>query len=282
MDPTKSAAQIKALFRAAQRSVRIKNKTRVVEPVNKALRVGDEVAILTGHDRGKRGFIKEIVPKRSSVVIEGLVLTKRHAPADREGPAYTYLGERMVHASNVGLWDDKAGKAVRVRMQVSSKGKVRVSKASGAIIPFPEKPQPKLHHLATNVETDTRPVDVHARTYTEPDWEAIKAEGARRTEIYEARKHQKWLAEEDAKSADRKLYDWRLLHPAKRNAAGLKFISISPSKHSIHDIIERIRRQDEQWRRMEEAAKQKAAGIGAPGSPVQPQQPEAAAAAPPA
>jgi large subunit ribosomal protein L24 len=75
---------------------------------------GDEVLIITGKDRGKRGKIKESRPSRDRVVVEGLNMVKRHMKPRGPGkPGGIIDMEAPIHASNVMLICPKCHRAAR-------------------------------------------------------------------------------------------------------------------------------------------------------------------------
>jgi large subunit ribosomal protein L24 len=103
------------------------------------IRKGDEVVVISGKDRGKRGRVLRVQPGRDRVFVEGLNMTKRHmrpqqqlntqqiasqvsGVIEREGP---------IHVSNVMPVDPKGGKATRLAVDRSSGRRVRVAKRSG-------------------------------------------------------------------------------------------------------------------------------------------------------
>ena len=75
---------------------------------------GDEVVVLSGPDRGKRGKIIEVLPAKQRVIIEGIKLIKRHIRKNQANPQGTISSrEGTLHASNVMLattFDARAAK----------------------------------------------------------------------------------------------------------------------------------------------------------------------------
>lgn len=96
------------------------------------IKKGDQVEIIAGKDRGKRGAVIAIQPSRDRVVVEGLNLRKKHLKSRKQGAP----GERIeipgaIHVSNVMLVCPHTGKPTRIGRKVSGDAKVRVSKRSG-------------------------------------------------------------------------------------------------------------------------------------------------------
>ena len=97
------------------------------------IRKGDEVVVLAGRDKGKRG--KVVLRKDDShVVVEGVNLVKKHTkPNPMKGTTGGIVEKAMpIHQSNVAIWNATAGKADRVGIKALADGKrVRVFKSSG-------------------------------------------------------------------------------------------------------------------------------------------------------
>ena len=69
----------------------------------KSVRKNDEVIVLTGKDRGKRGRVLQVLPERNRVVVEGVNLIKRHTKPNPQKNVKGGIVEResSIHASNV-------------------------------------------------------------------------------------------------------------------------------------------------------------------------------------
>ena len=88
---------------------------------------GDTVIIVTGKDRSKTGKIIGILPKKDSVLVEGLNVVKKHTRARGSEPGGIVEKEAGIHISNVLPYCGKCGKGVRTRVKVLEDGnKVRV------------------------------------------------------------------------------------------------------------------------------------------------------------
>jgi len=94
----------------------------------------DQVVIMAGRDKGKRGRVLEVLPVKGKVKVEGAGIIKRHQKAN---PQQNRGGgivdkESFIDISNVQLIDPQSGKPTRARYQVESDGsKTRVAAASG-------------------------------------------------------------------------------------------------------------------------------------------------------
>ena len=95
---------------------------------------GDQVVVMAGKDRGKRGRVLEVRPREGKVRVEGVAVVKRH---QRANPALNRGGgiidrEALIDISNVQLIDPADGKPTRVRYDVAEDGsKTRVASGSG-------------------------------------------------------------------------------------------------------------------------------------------------------
>lgn len=95
----------------------------------------DQVVVLSGRDKGKRGRVIEVLTKKGKVIVEGINLLKHHERPNRQRGIAGGIVEREspIDASNVMVLE--GGKPTRVGYQVlQDKRKVRVSKKSGAVI----------------------------------------------------------------------------------------------------------------------------------------------------
>jgi len=97
------------------------------------IRKGDEVIVITGRDKGKRG---KVAPRKddSHLVIDGINLVKKHTkPNPMAGTTGGIVEKSMpIHQSNVAIFNAATGKADRVGIKVLADGsKVRVFKSSG-------------------------------------------------------------------------------------------------------------------------------------------------------
>jgi large subunit ribosomal protein L24 len=97
------------------------------------LAVGDEVLVIRGDDKGKRGKITRIIREKDAVVIEGINSVKRHMKPTPQRPGGILEVEAAIAASKVMLIDPKTGKPTRVRFKTENDQKVRVSKSGETV-----------------------------------------------------------------------------------------------------------------------------------------------------
>ena len=97
------------------------------------IRKGDEVIVIAGRDKGKRGKVA-LRADENRVVVEGVNIVKKHAkPNPMKGTNGGIIEKTMpIHQSNVAIFNAATGKADRVGVKLLADGKkVRVYKSSG-------------------------------------------------------------------------------------------------------------------------------------------------------
>jgi large subunit ribosomal protein L24 len=100
------------------------------------IRKGDDVIVLTGKDKGKRGLVIRLVGAEK-VLVENVNMVKRHTKANpqRGEPGGILDKEMPLHVSNVSLYNPGTGKADRVGFKILEDGrKVRVFKSNGEAV----------------------------------------------------------------------------------------------------------------------------------------------------
>lgn len=99
--------------------------------LNSYLKSGDEVIVIAGKDKGKRGKITKVDTKNDRVFVEGANLVKRHQKATQTTESGIVTKEAGIHMSNVMIADPKSGEATRVGYRVEEGKKIRFAKKSG-------------------------------------------------------------------------------------------------------------------------------------------------------
>ncbi|MFJ2994739.1 50S ribosomal protein L24 [Pandoraea sp. NPDC087047] len=97
------------------------------------IRKGDQVIVLTGKDKAKRGTVLAV--DGDKLVVEGVNVAKKHAkPNPTKGTLGGVVDKTMpIHVSNVALVDAN-GKPSRVGIKVEDGKKVRFLKTTGAVV----------------------------------------------------------------------------------------------------------------------------------------------------
>ena len=100
------------------------------------IKKGDEVVVITGKDKGRRGNVLRIMPD-ARVIIENINMAKRHTkPNPNAGqPGGIIEKEMPMDASNVMLWNADAGKGDRIGFKSLDDGrKVRFFRSTGEVV----------------------------------------------------------------------------------------------------------------------------------------------------
>jgi large subunit ribosomal protein L24 len=101
------------------------------------VRKNDEVQVMAGRDRGKRGRVLRVLPEKGRVVVEGVNVIKRHTKPNPQKQVKGGIVEREapIHASNVMPVCPDSGKPTRVGHKTLEDGTVvRVSRKSGGVL----------------------------------------------------------------------------------------------------------------------------------------------------
>jgi len=101
------------------------------------LTVGDQVVVIRGNDKGKRGKVSKLTADR--VIVEGVNVVKRHLKQTPQRPGGILDVEAPISKSNVMLVDPTTNKPTRVSVKIENDKKVRVGKSGTAILAVKEK-----------------------------------------------------------------------------------------------------------------------------------------------
>ena len=96
------------------------------------IRKGDQVIVLTGRDKGKRGTVSLRVDE-DHLVVDGVNVVKKHVrPNPLKGSTGGIVDKTMpIHQSNVAIYNPASGKADRVGVKLVDGKRVRVYKSTG-------------------------------------------------------------------------------------------------------------------------------------------------------
>ena len=97
------------------------------------IKKGDDVIVLAGRERGKRGVVRQVDPGKGTALVQDINISKRHMkPTGNARQAGIVDKEQPIQLSNLALVDPKTSKPTRVRMRQLANGtKVRIAIASG-------------------------------------------------------------------------------------------------------------------------------------------------------
>ena len=96
------------------------------------IKKGDQVLIISGKDRGKKGKVLKVLPKERRVVVEGVNLRKKHQKPKKtgeKGQVLTLPGP--IDISNVKIICSKCGKTTRIGYEMMGDKKIRICKKCG-------------------------------------------------------------------------------------------------------------------------------------------------------
>ena len=102
----------------------------------KKIKVNDNVLIITGKDKGKKGKVQQVLPKKGKLLIEGLNNYKKHKKSQSETQQAGIIDKEVfVDISNVALIDPNNNEPAKVAISVlKDKSKVRINKKTGEVI----------------------------------------------------------------------------------------------------------------------------------------------------
>ena len=96
------------------------------------LKKGDEVIVLAGKDRGKRGKILKVIPTSRKVIVSEINRYKKHQKPGNNEPGGIIEKDMPIHISNVAFYDSSLNKGVRLGYSFDKDGKkIRINKKSG-------------------------------------------------------------------------------------------------------------------------------------------------------
>lgn len=101
------------------------------------IRKGDEVVVIAGKDKGKRGVVTKVLAESDRVIVENVNMVKRHTKGNpMQGTAGGIMQkEASIHVSNVAIWNPVSNKGDRVGVKHLEDGrKVRVFKSNSEVV----------------------------------------------------------------------------------------------------------------------------------------------------
>jgi large subunit ribosomal protein L24 len=98
------------------------------------IHTNDEVIVIAGKDKGKKGKVARANPASGTVLIEGVNLITRHIKRQGSTPGQKVTYEKPIDTSNVMLLDPKTGEPTRVGYKLEGGKKLRIAKKSGTVL----------------------------------------------------------------------------------------------------------------------------------------------------
>jgi len=92
----------------------------------------DQVLIIAGKDKGRKGKVLEAFPKGGKLIVEGMNIRKKHVKPKKSGEKGQVVQlPGAIDISNVKLVCKNCGKSVRIRYEIEGKKKYRICKKCG-------------------------------------------------------------------------------------------------------------------------------------------------------
>lgn len=99
------------------------------------LKKQDQVIVIAGKDKGRKGKIEKVLPKKMSVLISGINIVKKHVKPKGEGkPGGIVDVPKPINVSKVALLCPKCGGPTRIGYLVTKTGRERICKKCQAVI----------------------------------------------------------------------------------------------------------------------------------------------------
>lgn len=96
------------------------------------IKKGDEVLVITGKAKGKRGKVQQVFPDEGRVIVEGVNIVKRHTRPNRQVMQGGIIEKAApIHVSNVMIWCEKCNAPRRINHKEENGKKVRVCNKCG-------------------------------------------------------------------------------------------------------------------------------------------------------
>ncbi len=103
-------------------------------PIKLKIKKGDNVVVLTGKYKDKKGEVLKVIPKENRAIVSGVNIVKRHTKPTQTAEGGIFTKEATINISNLAIEDPKDGKPTRVGYKFVEGKKVRFAKRSGELI----------------------------------------------------------------------------------------------------------------------------------------------------
>src|SRR5690242_17993098 len=113
-----------------------RDRTQVVERMKMSITRGDTVQVIRGDDKGKRGKVLQVLPKKGMIKVEGINIVTRHLRPTQQREGGIVRSEAPFPVSKAMLVDPKTGAPTRIRHKRDAEGRSeRIAVKSGQAIP---------------------------------------------------------------------------------------------------------------------------------------------------
>lgn len=99
------------------------------------IKKGDQVIVLAGGDKGKKGEVVRVIPEKNRAVVQSLNMIKKHTKPSANNPQGGIVEmEAPIHISNLAIVDPESGEATKLGYRIEDDKKVRFAKKSGKTV----------------------------------------------------------------------------------------------------------------------------------------------------
>jgi len=98
------------------------------------IKKGDKVVVIAGVDKGSKGEVLEMLPKKNRAIVADVNMVTKHKKPTENDPGGRIEQESSIHISNLMLVDPQTGEPTRVGKRIEGNKLVRYSKKSGETI----------------------------------------------------------------------------------------------------------------------------------------------------
>ena len=95
------------------------------------LKKGDEVIVLAGKDKGKKGKIVKVLPKNNKAIVSDINKVKKHQKPDNNQSGGITEKDMPIHISNLAYFDAQLNKGIKLGYKIIKDKKVRINRKSG-------------------------------------------------------------------------------------------------------------------------------------------------------
>ena len=95
------------------------------------LKKGDEVIVLAGKDKGKKGKIIKMIPKKNKAIVSDINKVKKNQKPDNNQAGGIIEKEMPIHISNLSFFDSASNKGARIGYKFTNNKKLRFNKLTG-------------------------------------------------------------------------------------------------------------------------------------------------------
>ena len=97
------------------------------------IKKGDNVEVLSGNDKGKKGEVLQVEPKTDKIIVKGVNVRKKHVKARKQGEESGIIPvECAIPVSKVNIICPKCGKTTKIGYSIEKDKKERICKKCGA------------------------------------------------------------------------------------------------------------------------------------------------------